>query len=357
MSEAKRLSLELERAAVRAIFATYTDLNQTFFKGRLKRPTLEMSDAAVRLGEWFREARRLRLSRKLLSDHGWGALVEVLKHEMAHQYVDEILGAVDETAHGPTFRQVCEERGFDARAAGMPDPTGIPRTSPVLERIAKLLALAESSNEHEAQAAMSAAQRLMLKHNLSDVTRGDGESLAFRHLGKPTGRVTEAERILANILVEHFFVDTIWVPVWRAAEGKRGSVLEVCGRDENLEMADYVHAFLTRAAERLWKEHRKAHKIRGNRDRRAYVAGVMSGFEKKLGEEARKNAAEGLVWVGDPGVERFFKQRHPRIRWTRHVSSRNSDAHQRGVEAGKRIVLHKGVGNGPGGGGPKLLTR
>ncbi|HVU03914.1 MAG TPA: DUF2786 domain-containing protein [Polyangiaceae bacterium] len=357
MSEARRLSLELERAAVRAIFATYTDLNHTFFRGKLRRPTLELSDGAVRLGEWIRGTRRIRLSRKLLSEHGWGALVEVLKHEMAHQYADEVLGAVDESAHGPTFRKVCEERGFDARAVGTPDAGAHPKNSPILERIAKLLALAESSNEHEAQAAMSAAQRLMLKHNLADVTRAGGESLSFRHLGRPTGRVTEAERILANILAEHFFVDTIWVPVWRAEEGKRGSVLEVCGRDENLEMADYVYAFLTRAAERLWKEHKKSRKIRGNRDRRAYVAGVMSGFEKKLAEESRKNAAEGLVWVGDPGVEHYFKRRHPRVRWTRHVSSRNSEAHQRGVEAGKKIVLHKGVGSGPGGAGPKLLGR
>jgi hypothetical protein len=267
----------------------------------------------------------------------------VLKHEMAHQYVDEVLGAVDETAHGPTFRKVCEERGFDARSAGKPESAADAARSPVIERIQKLLALAESSNENEAQAAMNAAQRLMLKHNLEAVASGRIEASSFRHLGRATGRVSEAERILATILAEHFFVDSIWVPVWRAKEGKRGSVLEVCGRLENLEMAEYVYAFLFGTADRLWKDHRSAMGTRSNRDRRAYVAGVMSGFKKHLEEQARRSAAEGLVWVSDPEVMQYFKQRHPRVRWTRHVSTRNSTAHQRGVEAGRKIVLHRGV--------------
>jgi predicted SprT family Zn-dependent metalloprotease len=100
----------------------YADINATFFKNRLIRPTLELSDTTSRLGRWIRRERRLELARTLLVNYGWGAVVEVLKHEMAHQFVDEVLGAVDEGAHGPTFRKICEERGFDARAAGIPTP-------------------------------------------------------------------------------------------------------------------------------------------------------------------------------------------------------------------------------------------
>ena len=50
--------------------------------------------------------------------------------------------------------------------------------------------------------------------------------------------------ILAGILSDHFFVEVIWVPVWRPLDGKRGSVLEVCGSPANLELAEYVHAFV-----------------------------------------------------------------------------------------------------------------
>jgi hypothetical protein len=196
---------------------------------------------------------------------------------------------------------------------------------------------------------MSAAQRLMLKHNLEEIARGPGEAVGYRHLGRPTGRSTEAERILANILSSHFFVDAIWVPVWRAVEGKRGSVLEICGRPENLEMAEYVYSFLMSTASRLWVEHRRTLATKSNRDRRAYVAGVMAGFRSQLQEQAQKNAEQGLVWIGDPAVGEMFHRRHPHVRWTRHVSSRGTRAHERGVEAGRRIVLHRGVGEGSSG--------
>jgi len=347
----ERLRADLEAAALRALSFTYGDLNATFFAGKLRRPPIELTDSTDRLGAWVGVSRRLQISRRLLLSHGWGTLVEVLKHEMAHQFVDEVLGLRAESAHGPSFRRVCDERGFDARAAGVPAP-GEER-APVLERIAKLLALAESPNEHEAQAAMNAAQRLMLKYNI-DAASHPQRAASFRHLGKPSGRISESERILATILSEHFFVDAIWVPVWRPAEGRRGSVLEICGRLPNLEMAEYVYAFLTSTSERLWNEYRRAHGIRRNAARRAFLAGVMSGFRSKLADQAARDTADGLVWVGDADVEQYFKQRHPRVRWTRHVSSRGSSAHREGAEAGRRIVLHRGVSRGPSG-GPKLL--
>jgi hypothetical protein len=88
------------------------------------------------------------------------------------------------------------------------------------------------------------------------------------------------------------------------------------------------------------------HGIRSNQARRAFLAGVMSGFRSKLEHHADENANEGLVWVGDAQVEQYFKQRHPRVRWTRHSSTRGSAAHRDGAEAGRRIVLHRGVSTG-----------
>jgi hypothetical protein len=355
MQAEQRLTTDLETAALRAISNAYADLNATFFSRKLRRPQIELTDSTTRLGAWLRPHRRLQISRKVLVAHGWGTVIEVLKHEMAHQYVDEVLGLDRESAHGPSFRRVCEERGFDARAFGVPTASDA-TAAPVLDRIAKLLALAGSPNEHEAQAAMNAAQRLMLKYNLDEASRPDRVT-SFRHLGNPSGRISEAERILATILSEHFFVDAIWVPVWRSLEGRRGSVLEICGRLENLDMADYVYAFLTRTAARLWEEHKKAHGIRSNQARRAFLAGVMSGFRSKLANQADDNAREGLVWVGDAEVERYFKQRHPRVRWTRHLSTRGSAAHHQGAEAGRRIVLHRGVTRGTSGGVRLLKDR
>jgi hypothetical protein len=76
-----------------------------------------LTDTTNRLGRWAGSTRRLELSRPLVLARPWPEVRSVLEHEMAHQFVDEVLGIHDETAHGQTFQQVCAERGID-RVAG-----------------------------------------------------------------------------------------------------------------------------------------------------------------------------------------------------------------------------------------------
>jgi len=341
------LTADLEAATLRALATAYYDLNVTFFGGRLRRPPLELTNNTNCVGRWIRFPRNLELSRVLLIEHGWGMVIEVLKHEMAHQFVDEVLERSDEAAHGPAFREVCASRGIDPRATGLPHPAPSPTDTRMLERVAKLLALAESPNEHEAHAAALAAQKLMLKYNIDLVTAGRPRGYAFRHLGTPTGRVGEAARILATVLGDHFFVEAIWVPVWRPLENKRGTVLEVCGTPENLELAEYAHSFLSHTAERLWKHHQRELGTRRDSGRRQFIAGVMAGFRDKLSQQQQAHKRTGLVYVGDPELSGYFRQRHPRVRWTRHGGSQHTREYADGRAAGRQIVLHRGVSSGP----------
>lgn len=352
-----KLTRELEQGLLREIASAYHDLNATFFRRALTPPTFELSDAATRLGRYDGEHGVIEISRALALEKPWGVVVEVLKHEMAHQYVREALGCTDESPHGPTFREVCERFGIDAA------PTGMPEAAPhsdeearVLDRVAKLLALAESPNVNEAQAAATAAQRLMLKHNLDIAEARAKRGYSYRHLGKPTGRITEAERWIANILRKHFFVETIWVHVYRPLEGKTGRILEICGTRANLELASYVYDFLLEAGERLWVSHKKARGIRGDRDRRTFLAGVMSGFHDKLRIERKENEKAGLVWVGDADLDVFYRRRHPSVRLTRHQGSARNAAHAEGKAAGRNLVLHRGISASASSQG-KLLTR
>ncbi len=346
----------LERATLKALQRAYYSVNHTYFRGALRQPPLSLVDLGAELARYVVEPHGIELSRRLVFEHPWGVTLEVLKHEMAHQYVHEHLGDPDGTPHGPAFREVCRLHGFDARAAGFPTATEqTPEAERTLSRIAKLLALAESPNQHEAQAAMNQARRLMLKYNLTEIAQEARATHHARYLGKATGRVNEAERVLSSLLSTHFFVDVIWVSVWRPKEGKPGTVLEVMGTAANLEIAAYVYDFLLHTAEQLWKAHQRAHQIQGNRDRRAFIAGVMYGFQDKLKWEQRRAATEGLVWVGDPALTDFAKRRHPRVRTTRHATTQHRAASRAGHRAGQRIVLHQGVTQGPSGKQPKLL--
>jgi hypothetical protein len=349
------LGIELERAALVELRSAWQRSNLEYFKGALRRPILEIADLDSQLGRWMSDHRTLQISRSLILGQGWGVVVEVLKHEMAHQFVDEVLGLRNQPAHGPAFRQVCAERGIDPRAAGLPDAKpAIQDEHRLLERVAKLLALAESPNMHEAQAAMSAAQRLMLKYNLEALVKAPRRSYGFRHLGEPTGRVDESRRFLASILGDFFFVEVIWVTVWRVHEKKRGKVLEICGTPENLELCAYVHSFLIHTSERLWREYKRENGVRGNRSRRVFIAGVMAGFRDKLMSEREHSDKQGLVWAGDSDLSAYLRRRHPHMRYMRHQGNRRNEAWTHGRAAGRKIVLHRGVSEGPSG-GRKLL--
>jgi hypothetical protein len=341
-------SIAMERALLRELGLTHRLLNQNHFKGALRPVQLSLVDMSGLLGRYVAAHSSIELSRALLATQPWGVVVEVLKHEMAHQYVHEVLREA-EPAHGPAFRAVCERLGIDARAGGLPaDAQHDLPARRVLERVEKLLALAQSQNQHEAEAAAAAAQRLMLKHNVT-ASASSAPDYAFRHLGRITGRVTEWERRLGNILNQHYFVEVIWVPAFRPAENRRGSVMEVLGSPENLELAAYVYDFLRGTAERLWSDHKHAQRIAGNRDRLTYFAGVMSGFAQKLEAQAKAHRAEGLVWVPHAKLHKYTRRRHPYLRTVSHQGHARSDAFAHGQAAGRDVVLHRGVTRGSSG--------
>lgn len=353
----RSLHVDLDAALLRELSDTWREFNANHFRHRLRPPVLELSDGGRKLGQWNSVTRTLSIDRGLVHAQPWSVVREVLKHEIAHQFVDEVLKIHDQSAHGSAFEDVCRRFGIDSRATGMPAlPTGDKTGgggSPVLRRISRLLALAESPNAHEAEAAMNTAQRLMLKHNIDAQVAAAREGYAFVHLGVPRQRVDAAEHVLAGLLARHFFVEAIWVPSYSAKDGRRGRVLELCGTVSNLEVACYVHGFLLETGERLWREHKRRHGIGSDLERRRYLVGVMSGFDDKLKSASQENQREGLIWVGDPGLEGYLHQRYPRRSGGSGIGVRQTAAYQHGREAGQKIVLHKPVKHG--GAGGKLL--
>jgi hypothetical protein len=340
----RSLYVDLSAALLRELSDTWREINANHFRGRMRPPVLALSDVGRRLGQWNSATRTISIDRKLVFDQPWSVVREVLKHEIAHQFVDEILKIHDQSAHGPAFEDVCRRFGIDANATGMPASlAGSDSGSPVLRRIARLLALAESPNVHEAEAAMKAAQRLMLKHNIDAGVAAAKEGYAFIHLGVPRQRVEASEHVLAGLLARHFFVEAIWVPSYQANQARGGRVLELCGTLANLEVASYVHGFLLETGERLWREHKRQHRIESDKERRRFMVGVMSGFDEKLKTGVVESRREGLVWVGDAGLASFLEQRYPRRSGGGGIGVRMTQAYEHGRQAGRNIVLHKPV--------------
>jgi hypothetical protein len=356
MRHTDALSSDLEAALLRELQREWVHLNWSLFRNSMTAPAFALLDGAPRgtsdgagggtgaLGRWERGLRCLSLSRAFVLDGPWGQVVEVLKHEMAHQYAHEVLGAIDERAHGPAFRSVCDRLGIDGSAAGVP-PEGDATGNKVLRRIEKLLALAGSANVHEAELAMSQAHKLMLEHNVEAASAGARRGYRFDTVGEITQRLQLHEKRLASLLASHFFVLVLIVPAYRPRDGRRGRIVEISGTPENVEMARYVHAFLLRTADDLWAQHKKARGLSSDRDRLSFFAGVVRGFDEKLGTERTRNAERGLVWRGDADLQTWFDRRHPRTTRGTARGRAHSGAHEDGRAAGRQIVVHRPIGS------------
>ena len=343
----ERLSAALEAALLRELADVHKTESWLHFASRLKTPVFVLSDSAAHLGRWIGPMRTIELSRRLVLDRPWPDVVSVLQHEMAHQYVDEVLHVRNQTAHGEAFRRVCAERGIDAAAAGAPAaPAGAPAADRVLERIRKLLALAGSANRHEAEGAMQRAHELMLRHNIEAAAATEKRAFEVRHLGDPQRRISGVEAAVLSLLTDCFFVRVIRIPVYLPRGGTRGHVHELTGTRANLDLAVHVYEFLLATAERLWRENRTDARVRGGRDRIAYQTGVIRGFHDKLRLERVTLAGTGLVWRGDAGLDEHYQRRHPRTHSSRR-RTRIGGAHRAGREAGHKVVLHRPIADGP----------
>ncbi|MCK6504902.1 SprT-like domain-containing protein [Myxococcota bacterium] len=336
---------DLDAALLRELARAWNHHNLLLFRGGMRPPAFTLVEGEALAGQWRRTERTIGLSRSLLRQQPWTVVVEVLKHEMAHQYVHEVLQVVDESAHGPAFQRICARLGIDPRARGLPVGVSLdPERERVLAKVQRLLALAESDNRHEAEAAMARAHALMRKHNIAWAAQGPAPAYVFRQIGQVRARVPAHERVLAGLLASHFFVESIWVWAVDATTAAQGKVLELSGTPENVALAEHVHAFLLRAGERLWA----ADPVGGARAKGRFLVGVMMGFDEKLRAQARAcEQQEGLVWVGDPGLQDFVGRRHPRLRTVSAGSVVADDAWASGRQAGLDIVLHRPVSQDP----------
>lgn len=335
---------DLERHLIDALRSHWHAINREQLRGALRPAALRLAAREGTLGTWERATRTITLSTPWVITARWGQVVEVLKHEIAHQYVDEVLGVRDEGPHGAAFQRVCARMGVDAAAAGEPEVED-PEISKLLRRIRKLLALADSPNPHEAEAAARRAQRLLLEHDLAAVQSGEARRYRSREVGTPKGRIDAHERLLAGLITRFFFVDAVWVPAYLPEEARYGQVLELIGSPENLDVAEWVHGFVLATAASAWDRYRATSGAVGGQ-RRRFLSGVMTGFSEQLAAGKREAEAVGLVHVGDAGLKDWVRRRFPRLRSVR-ADVVADDAWHAGRAEGREIRLHKPIREGP----------
>ena len=328
-------------------------------RNHLRPPLVTLRDLNGRWGNWSADRREICLSRKFVLNYSWASVREVLLHEMAHQMAEEVLGGQQETPHGPLFQKACHLLRANPKASGnyqsLDDRVSQESSAPedrILLRVRKLLALAESPDRHEAEAAMGKAHDLIAKYNL-DLRRGKGQKEYLSLLiGEPALRHFSEDYALANLLQDFYFVRGIWVSCYVAAKGRMGRVLEISGTPPNVRIASYVFDFVRRYIGAQWTEYNQARSL-GRYRLTDFALGIVEGFRSKLESNGKNGEEDGKVWAlvkkEDPLLKEYLAYRHPHLRTVQTGRGRQDPKIRRdGRRIGKDLVISKGVMEGSG---------
>jgi len=218
--------------------------------------------------------------------------------------------------------------------------------TPIIEKIKKLLALANSSNEHEAALAASHAQRLLSEHNLAmaDIEATHKPDKADKVDTTISKTMPKWLRHLSAGVSTAFDCRSIHYP----AAGK----LTFIGVGADVQIAAYTFAYLERTVRRLCSNYMKNHVNPGlaNRHRelmrQSYYLGAVSTITTRLKVQKMQTPITSGALV--PVKEGLIRQAMNEIGPTRTVRSRksfiNPDAYTRGQDDGRQVGIRQGLG-------------
>lgn len=314
---------------------------------RMKPANFEIDPKLFRtLGCWEVDTRLIRLSTRLFEHGSWAEMESVLRHEMAHQVVDEVFGAPHEPPHGPAFKRAARLLGA---AAGATIPVTEAEETParIVLKIQKLLALGTSPHHKEAEAALNKAHELMLRYNLRQLDLHVQHQYLFRPVGKPYRRIPGYVWHILGIVGDFYFVQyicRIYEDSRRQFDGGRWRVLELYGNRENLDLAEYIFYFLLRQGHAEWEAYRASHPTIHGRQMRSFLDGVYQGFRQTLERQRRKlEKSEALIWRGDPELDAYFRKRNPYVRHRSVESHVDRQVHADGIAVGSNLRVRPGL--------------
>ena len=304
----------------------------------LAAPAFRISGGRSTLGAWHPETRTISISSTLISEYSWDAVMNVLKHEIAHQYVHEAVNRGFEPPHGRSFAEACKMLGvahpFNTATGDTPKVfTAAGQHSSDTEydrkvrKVRKMLSLAGSVNRHEAAVAMSKANSFIRRYNLERLEAGAPSCYGYDIIRTRKKRLQVIERRIASLLMDYFYVDIIYSELFEAGSLETYKTIELLGTRENVALAKHVYDFLNQRVEFLWQNYRRATKTQG-RLRKTYILGLLQGFREKLAHEEKKQrppirveketggrtTISALVVARDPGLLEFTARRFPRLR-------------------------------------------
>lgn len=327
-----------------------------FFDLKLAAPIIRIAELRSAWGMWQSQPRMITIAHRLIMNYPWNTVIEVLKHEMAHQMVSEIHQREDEH-HGTLFKTCCQQLGMAAWSMRAEIELGAQvfasegeavstQHNPVLRKVKKLLALSNSSERHEAELAMQRVRELCDRHNLKSLPEQD-DTYIMQIINQHKKRLSSEQLAICGLLTSNFAVNVICSSLYSAADNATHRTIELFGRVADVKIAEYVYCFLLNQINVLWEKERITLPPRERRGRRSFSEGLLAGFAQTLARRQRGAAARearALTVQLQTQAASFSKTRCPRVRTVSVGGSRHlRDSYARGYAAGSKIKLHQGM--------------
>jgi hypothetical protein len=309
-----------------------------------------VSSSSTCLGSWCSLIRTITISYDLILNNNWAVVIEVLKHEMAHQYACEIF--YYQGSHGREFLQACDLLMVEpwARKASINledykdyKNNKLDKLSTVLRRAKKLLALTSSCNENEARIALQKVKELSCDSTL--LFENNFSTVVINHNLKKT---KPEQASISGILSRFFSVKVVYSFLYNSTSLREERVLEITAETAKVEIAEYVYWYLLNHTEILWREHKEKTKEKGLRSKNEFIDGVLSGFSQKLQEKSvasNISQEKSLVIIeNNKKLDNFMKKKYPKLHTTySNTKDRSNETYRAGHTKGINLSLHHGV--------------
>ncbi len=287
---------------------------------------------------------QIGLNKKLIYQAKDSVLRDILRHELAHYLTLIFYGEV--SAHGPEFKEICHRFNFPQEVAlatmnleeSNLSKVGDIDSERVLEKIKKLLKLAESSNSHEAELATLKANQLLLRHHLDhhQIHQHDEELYMDRVLIRPR---KEAKMMAIYEILKHFIVRPV------LSFGKGSCALEVSGTETNVKLAHYIANFLDYELDHLWKIAQKETKLSGLRAKNSFFMGVAHGFDEKMKIQKQNftQAEQKALIVIEKDLDQKLGSIYRRLSSSASAQTLDSAANAYGIQKGRELNVRGAV--------------
>ncbi|MCK5682817.1 DUF2786 domain-containing protein [bacterium] len=343
----------------------------------LTTPTINISSGEKTVGWWSHKNKTISISSHLIKNEIWDIVLEVLKHEIAHQYVSEFYDNAD--IHGKFFKRACKILGVhSAFIAGNRDyhknlldfKGALPnKAQKMLKKIEKLMALGESNNEAEALSASRKANYLLNKYNLQQANTSDADpDIKYLTICHKKKRIESIQRAILSVLNNSYYVNCITSNIYNAKDDVVYKSIVLFGQKEFLKVAEYVYNFLLYTAKTLWQEFKKKN-CAEKREKLSFDMGFIAGIEhnhKIVIEDAKIeddtssflliNTVKALLIQNQKENQKEISRLFPKlkkVRYGRHQVL--SGAFKEGFQNGKNTQVNKSMADSGAGFGGFLI--